>query len=160
MVHVLASNPREPAIPVIFNVDGAVGAAPAANHGDDVVLVKAFLKRLGDIGYAQFDEATSNLLKSLVVNGVSDSSLINAIRAFQTIAKNRQSPAAIVDGRVSPAKSSYQYSAGTLWTIVNLNYVMKNPLHFGAVWPCIHLDAKCPPLLAPIIKSAISGPDL
>src|SRR5262245_60318874 len=106
MVHVLVAKPDEERLPVIFNVDAVVGAAPASNNPDDVVLVKAFLKMMADVPLNTGSELVT-ACQAIVVNGSSDSALITAIKAFQNEVKTRTGNASvIVDGRISPAKES------------------------------------------------------
>jgi hypothetical protein len=160
MVHVLVAKPDEERLPVIFNVDAVVGATPAANNPDDVVLVKAFLKMMADVPLDTGSELVT-ACQAIVVNGSSDSALVTAIRAFQNEVKRRTGNATvIVDGRVSPAKESYRYAAGTPWSIVQLNVQMKAVARFGPVWPCVHLASNCPAALAPVAKKAIFGVDV
>ena len=40
MAHLLAPQQSKPTLPVFFNVDGVVGAAPAVNNREDVLLVQ------------------------------------------------------------------------------------------------------------------------
>lgn len=156
MVQMLASKPRQDKLPVIFNVDGVVGAAPAANLANDVILVKAFLRKIGDNPSPGLDAATIKALKAVQVNSNADAALITAIKAYQK-SHQKNNPATIVDGRVSPAKEGYLYSANTSWTIVQLNFNMKFKTRFGAVWPCVHLASSCHASLKPIIQDAIFG---
>jgi hypothetical protein len=44
MAHLLAPQPSHPSMPVFFNVDGVVGAAPAQNEREDVLLVQFILR--------------------------------------------------------------------------------------------------------------------
>jgi hypothetical protein len=158
MVQMLAAKPYQSAIPVIFNVEGAVGASPALNKPEDVVLVKAFLRKLGDTPGPRLDAATIAACKAVQVSSTPDPTLITAIKAFQTNLKKKD-PNIVVDGRVSPAKEGYSYHAGTPWSIVQLNYDMKAEERFGAVWPCVHLASNCHPLLQGVAKKAIYGSD-
>ena len=43
MAHLMAPQPSSPGLPVFFNVDGVVGAAPAQNLREDVLLVQFLL---------------------------------------------------------------------------------------------------------------------
>ncbi len=159
MVQMLAAKPFQPTVPVIYNVEGPVGAAPATNHPDDVVLVKSFLKMLSDAPTPRIDPPLQAACKAIVISTNPDAALIAAIKAFQTNLKKKD-PNIIVDGRVSPAKENYSYtSKGTPWSIVQLNFDMKAPERFGPVWPCVHLAKNCHPMLLPIAKKAIFGAD-
>lgn len=158
MVVMLASNPIEPRLPIIFNVEGAVGAAPATNNPDDVMLVKAFLRRLGVSHGPRIDAATEAALKAVTLDASPDASLVAAIKAYQlNLKKNR--PAVVADGRVSPASGGYHYSETTVWSIVQLNFDMKGDPVFNRFWPCIHLATICPPNVKAIVKKAIYGTD-
>src|SRR5262245_46820608 len=100
-------------------------------------------------------------VKVIVVNGTSDAALITAIKSFQNEVKTKTGNASVVvDGRVSPAKESYRYAAGTPWSIVQLSVQMKAAARFGPVWPCVHLASNCPAALAPVAKKAIVGVDV
>lgn len=48
MAHLLAPQPPHPELPVFFNVDGVVGAPPADNRREDVMLVQFALKMIAD----------------------------------------------------------------------------------------------------------------
>jgi hypothetical protein len=157
MVLVLASRPYNPRVPVIFNVEGVVGAKPSANLPDDVVLVKAFLRMIGQAPTPTFDAAAIARFLAIQVSPTPDTALIEGIKAFQQ-AHHNKNPGQIVDGRMSPAKENYDYGTA-VWSIVLLNNSMKIPERFGAVWPCVHLAGNCHPLLKAVAKKAISGED-
>ena len=156
----LVSKPNEERLPIIFNVDGVVGAAPAANKPDDVVLVKSFLRMLSDFPL-NTSAAVVAACKAIVINTSSDSALIAAIKAFQDdVKKFKKDPGVVVDGRVSPAKESFRYQLGIPWTIVQLNGQVKSAARFGPVWPAIHLSTNCNATLSPIAKKTIFGIDV
>ena len=106
MVHVLVAKPHESRLPVIYNVDAVVGAAPAANLPDDVVLVKAFFKKIGDTPL-NFPSEVVDACKAIVINTTSDAALVTAIRAFQNDVKTKKGSASmVVDGRVSRSRTA------------------------------------------------------
>jgi hypothetical protein len=156
---ILACRPYFDVIPVIYNVEGVVGAMPAVNKPDDVALVKAFLRKMGDVPGTRISATTAAACKAIQVNSTADEALITAIRAYQTDLKKKD-PHIVVDGRVSPANESFMYHAtGSPWTIVQLNGDMKSKTRFGSVWPCVHLAKDCDPTLRVIAKKAIFGSD-
>jgi hypothetical protein len=155
-VQILVSRPCQPRLPVVFNVDGVVGAAPAANQPDDVILVKAFLRRLGDFPGPRLSPDTVAALQAVQVNATADAALVAAITPYQTNLKKAR-PNLVVDGRVSPAKEYYTYDGGAAWSIVQLNYDMKGDSGLNPVWPCLHLASACHPTLQPLVKKALYG---
>jgi hypothetical protein len=137
-----------------------VGALPASNSPDDVVLVKAFLKKIGDVPL-DFSPEVAAACKAITVNTTSDATLVAAIKAFQNDVKTKKgNSAVVVDGRVSPANASYRYAPNVPWIIVQLNLMMKSPSRVGPVWPCVHLDSTCDASLASVAKNAIFGVDV
>jgi hypothetical protein len=160
VVSILVSKPNEERLPIIFNVDGVVGAAPAANKPDDVVLVKSFLRMMSDVPLNTNKDLVA-ACKAIEINTSSDQALIAAIKAFQEdVKKFKNNPGVVVDGRVSPAKESFRYQVGIPWTIVQLNGQMKSASRFGPVWPAIHLSKLCNATLSPIAKKTIFGIDI
>jgi hypothetical protein len=158
MVHILVSKPNEDRLPLIYNVDGVVGASPAVNRPDDVILVKGFLKMIGDVPLTTASEELTSTCKALIVSATPDPDMITAIRLFQeNVRTAKNNPGVVVDGRVSPAQSNYRYDTNIPWTIVQLNLMMKAASRFGPVWPAIHLAPNCNPALAEVAKKTIFG---
>ena len=106
MAHLLAPRHPDPELPVFFNVDGVVGAPPAQNLSEDVLLVQFALKVIGDSPKPGTPPGLTAAARAVRVTGNMDAATVNAIRALQTAAKQRRS-ATVVDGRVSPARSDY-----------------------------------------------------
>ncbi len=95
---------------LVYNVDHAVGKH-AANHPDDVLLVRFFLNRISSLG--QFNSPYQNL----PIVPLFDDKLADAIRWFQKLARTNGKPLTI-DGRVDPAPKG-----DGIYTIVILNAV-------------------------------------
>ena len=81
MAHLVARS--EPASPVFYNIDGSVGAAPAANLREDVLLVQfAFAAMAADPRL----EASMEFYRAICevrATGTIDLATINAIKALQ-----------------------------------------------------------------------------
>jgi hypothetical protein len=139
-MHVLAPRPAKPVLPVFLNVDGVVGAAPAQNKLEDVLLVQFYLKFLAD----HSDQVSSEViaaLRAVQVTGHCDAATIKAIRVTQERFK-RRAPGTVVDGRVSPA-GDYGYGGGVgVWTIVQFNNIVQE--NTKEVWPRIDKLRDCP----------------
>jgi hypothetical protein len=154
VAHLFVPQPTNTSLPVFFNVDGVVGAAPAANAREDVLLVQFFLKMIGDSPSGEPDAAAvTTACKKVKLTGTIDAETIAAITADQAWNK-KQYPTTVVDGRVSPAKG-YCYSAGTLWSIVGLNKSAQKR-HKGN-WPRIDKVAGCPDELKAMVKRTLIG---
>jgi hypothetical protein len=148
MAHLLAPEDPDPQLPVFFNVDGAVGAPPAENLPEDVLLVQFMLKDFGTkMGYKSF--------ALLDVTGVIDEKTIEAIGQFQRgIRKLGHSQ--IVDKRISPARRhEYQYRQGSFWTIVDLNNQFQN--FYVDIWPRIDKVPGCPEELKQMVIRQVAG---
>lgn len=150
MAHLMVPQPAHPNLPVFFNVDGVVGAAPAQNLREDVLLVQFFFSVIArDVA----DPAAKSVLGAVKVIGIIDAPTIAAIKDIQTRQKQNYS-GAIVDGRVSPCKGSYSYGGGD-WTITRLNDNVQNwnLTH----WPRIDNIAGCPDELKAMVKRVLVG---
>ncbi len=82
MAHLLAPHPPNPDLPVFFNVDAQVGAPPAPNKREDVLLVQFAFKVNSD----NATKASPRLLaaaKAVKVTGIADQETITAIRVLQ-----------------------------------------------------------------------------
>lgn len=149
MVHVLAPRPPNEKLPVFFNVDGVVGAAPARNLREDVMLVQFMFKFEADGGQVQPPELLV-AFKKVQVTGTCDGATIAAIRLSQERFKKRN-PTTVADGRVSPA-NGYSYG-GALYTIVHYNNIIQ--ARCRDVWPRIDKLPGCPPDLRAAIFRAV-----
>ena len=157
MAHIEMTKPRSEYLPVFYNVDGVVGAPPADNKREDVLLVQFFIVLIGRSPKPDIPPNVVAALKAVQLTGVADAQTIAAIKAFQE--SNRQKrPNAVVDGRASPAKPGMRYAPGALWTIVQLNFVCKN-LH-PDVWPRIDKIQGCPDDLKKMVEREIVGKPL
>lgn len=153
MAHLLAPQPPDPELPVFFNVDGVVGAAPAQNLREDVLLVQFALSKLADSRLPVRAEMRA-VLKAVRVTGAIDPETITAIREVQAMYKRGTYPGTIVDGRVSPARGGYDYG-GACWIIVHLNNEIQSD-HVN-VWPRIDKIPGCPAELQKMVLRTVAG---
>jgi len=140
-------------LPVFFNVDDVVGAAPAQNKREDVLLVQLALKQIGDSPKQGTDANLVAACKAVQLKGTTDDATIKAIRLVQEEAKKNQ-PGTVVDGRVSPARGAYSYGAG-FWTIVVLNLAIR-ARNLG-IWPRIDKITGCPNELQQMVNRTLAG---
>jgi len=149
-----APQPADPALPLFFNVDSVVGAAPAQNLREDVLLVQFYLRTIGDKPLAKTDPDLAAACRKVNVTGVIDPETIAAIRLRQQVAKSLDgNSATVIDGRISPAKLGYSY--GQLWTIVFLNSDIQG--RNKDVWPRLDKIAGCPPELKEMVSRTVVG---
>jgi hypothetical protein len=154
MANLVAPLQANPELPVFFNVDGVVGAAPAANNREDVMLVQFILKSIGEKPQDQMTPDEKAVFQAVNVTGVCDAATINAIKLVQR-KKHSVNPGIVVDGRVSPARGgSYSYGGG-VWTIAIINDLMQDKN--TDVWPRIDLMPGCPPEVRSMVKRACVG---
>lgn len=150
MAHFMAPQPSAEGLPTFFNVDGVVGAAPAHNLREDVLLVQFFFSV---IAKNVTDPAAKAVLGAVKVTGMIDAPTIAAIVDIQTRHK-KNNPGAIVDGRVSPAKAGYSYGTGH-WAITRLNdNVQAKQLD---QWPRIDKIPGCPAELKAMVVRVLVG---
>lgn len=153
MAHLLAPQKSKPTLPVFFNVDAAVGAAPAANNREDVLLVQFAFKAISASRLAGVSSEFYTAAMAVQATGTIDQATINAIRAMQSeIKKNK--PSKVVDGRITPADSGYGYGSGT-YTIVDLNESVQHR-HID-IWPRIDRISGCPPELRQMVVRTVQG---
>ena len=154
MANLVAPLQANPELPVFFNVDGVVGAAPAANNREDVLLVQFILKSVGEKPQEKMTPEEIAVFKAVNVTGVCDAPTINAIKLVQR-KKHSVNPSIVVDGRVSPARGgTYSYGGG-VWTIAIINDLMQDKN--TEVWPRIDLMPNCPPEVRAMVKRACVG---
>jgi hypothetical protein len=146
----MAPQPSNPQLPTFFNVNGVVGAAPAANQREDVLLVQYLLKTIGMLGD---NSPVFAACKAVSVTGVIDPKTITAITLYQQ-ARKAKNPGVVVDGRVSPAKAGYSYG-GSTWTIVHMNEVVRE--RYQDLWPRIDKIPGCPDEVKAIVKRTVVG---
>jgi len=133
--------PRNPSLPIFFNVSTSVGNQGMNTNRDDILLVQFFLRKNGEKVPAKTAEgaAENEIMKRVPLSGVADPATIAGIRAFQT-AMRRKIPSTAIDGRVSPARN-YSYGSG-MFTIAAMNGFLRR--HCKDVWPRIHDFTDCP----------------
>jgi len=154
MAHLLAPKPAEIQLPVFYNVDGVVGARPATNNREDVLLVQFAFYLVGQ-NPTTISRDVAEAARAVTVDGVVDPITINAITTLQRAAKRRAGfPSKVVDGRVSPARGGYRYGSD-VWTIANLNNLMQNL--YVNIWPRIDNIPGCPPELKAMVKRQVVG---
>ena len=154
MAHLFAPQPSDPELPVFFNVDGVVGAAPAQNKREDVLLVQFAFTVIAATPLSTSNPLVIQAAKAVTLSGVADPATINAIRTFQESRKSKSGPGTVVDGRVSPAKGGYSYGGG-LWTIAHLNESLQD--RNIKIWPRIDQIAGCPGELQQMVVRTVQG---
>jgi hypothetical protein len=137
-------------LPVFYNVDAVVGAAPAANNREDVLLVQ-YLMRAHHTRYVKNQEARI-LLKTMPLHGVADQHTIAGIVKVQESVK-KIFPTTIVDGRASQAKG-YSYGA-SFYTIAILNEFVQRE-HYE-LWPRLDKMPEAPPGIRDLVFRTLVG---
>ncbi len=150
MAHLMAPQPSFEGLPVFFNVDGVVGAAPAQNNREDVLLVQFFFRV---ISKKVTEPAAKLVLSAVKMTGTIDAPTIAAIKDIQTRHK-KNNPGAIVDGRMSPAKNGYNYG-GAEWAIVRLNENVQTSNLDN--WPRIDKISECPAEVQAMVVRTVVG---
>jgi hypothetical protein len=150
-MRLMISNPLDPQLPVIWNVDVAVGKN-AVKTGTDVSLVQFMMRSIG-VKNGTDSAALNKLMAAVKVDGSFSDKDLACIEAFQTHVwtKNKQT---IVDGKVSVAAPSIGYG-GASYTIGHLNWGYRK--QYWANWPCIDFDAGCPPAVAAAVNKCLYG---
>jgi len=154
MAHLMAPQQSKPTLPVFYNVDAVVGAAPAVNKQEDVVMVQFYFTLIAanplSVGGTEFYSAAS----AVRITGNCDPATVNAIRALQAEVKKSQ-PGTIVDGRISPAQGGYGYGGGGLFAITHLNESVQHR-HLD-IWPRIDKINGCPPEIKWLVTRTVQG---
>lgn len=153
MAHLFAPRPLNPELPIFFNVDGVVGAGPAANKREDVLLVQFAFKVAAGSAHQRISHDERAAFGAVNVTGVVDAATINAIRAEQND-QRRTHGTGVVDGRVSPAKGGTHY-AGSAWSISRLNNNMQDI--YCDIWPRIDKIPGCPSELIQMVVREVVG---
>lgn len=150
-MRLMISNPQDPQLPVIWNVDVAVGKN-AVKTGPDVSLVQFMMRGIG-VKNGTGSTALNKLLAAVQVDGTCSDKDIACIEAFQTQlwTQNKQTT---VDGKVSVATPSIGYG-GAGYTIGHLNWHYRKS--YWANWPCIDFDTGCPPAVAAAVHKCLYG---
>jgi len=154
MANLLAPHRPDPKLPVFFNVDGVVGASPAENYREDVLLVQFALVVIARSTFPTTDRNLVAAAKDVKLTGVIDAATIAGIRAIQEYEKEVR-PGQIVDGRVSPARGGYSYGGRAVWAIGALNRCMQ--MCNVNIWPRIDLIAGCPAELKKLVTRTVAG---
>jgi len=149
MAYLFAPRPRFKELPVFYNVEGAVGAQPATNLREDVLLVQFILSFIVKTPKPTYSPQMIAACSALRLTGVADPITITAIREYQKL-----TPGWTVDGRVSPAQG-YSYGANISYAIVGLNNSLQN--RSLDVWPRIDKIAGCPAEVAGMVKRLVVG---
>jgi hypothetical protein len=152
MAHVLAPRPSSSVLPVFFNVDGVVGAQPATNKREDVLLVQFLFRAIANSGKPFKAPATQAAATAVQMTGNIDDKTINAIRTMQ----QNSAQGKIADGRVSPAVLGYSYGPAT-FSITDLNASLRQ--RFPDVFPRIDKIPSCPGELKTMVIRALVGVD-
>ncbi len=151
MAQLVVTKPSFPDLPVYFNVDREVGASPAANLTEDVLLVQFMFKVIGDSPQPGWPPGLLPAIKAVKVTGVIDTATVNAIRTLQSL----DGPGTVADGRVSPTKGDgISYGSG-FWTIAKLNNSVQR--RFLDVWPRIDKIPGCPAGLKALVTRTVAG---
>jgi hypothetical protein len=154
MAHIVAPNPARPELPLFFNLDGAVGEAPAENRKEDVLLVQFAFQELARKPLPTSRPEVVAAARAVSATGAVDQETIAAIRTIQA-ANRAENPYVIVDGRVSPAQPHpYLYEAA-FWTITHLNRAIQ--WRNREVWPRLDQIQGCPPELAEMVTRTLVG---
>lgn len=153
MAYLMAPQPPKSTLPVFYNVDGTVGAPPASNKPEDVMLVQFAFSIIGKQPDQNTDPALTAAAKTIRVTGSIDTTTVNAIRVHQQCTKKNR-PGQVVDGRVSSAKGGYSFGGG-IWTICYLNNSLQN--RYYDIWPRIDMIPGCPGLLQQMVVRTVAG---
>lgn len=151
MAHLFIPNPYEEQLPVFFNVDAVVGAQPATNKREDVLLVQFAMNVIANNPVSSTHPDFLAAARQVKVTGVIDQATINAIRQLQL--KNSM-PGAIADGRVSPAKGGASYGESTYSIAILMNSLQNRNVD---VWPRIDKIPGCPAELAAMVTRTVAG---
>jgi hypothetical protein len=153
MAYFYAPKPADPNLPAFFNVNGVVGAAPAQNHREDVLLVQFAFNLIGLHPLGQTSPKVLAAAKGVRPTGVIDPETIAAIRALQENYKTKH-PGQVVDGRVSPAHGGVSYGAA-VWTVCHLNGTFQ--IRFKDIWPRIDHIPGCPNEIQQMVRREVLG---
>jgi hypothetical protein len=144
-MHIVATRPMVPNVPLFFNVDGSVGEQGQNSSAEDILLVQFLLHEIavGAKASKPGGEAHRQRILKVPMSGACDAATIDGIRAWQEGRKDDM-PRTIVDGRVDSAHGVF-YVRGGEWTIVDLSQVFRSL--FPNIWPRLQDHPKCPAAL-------------
>lgn len=154
MAHLVAPQRSKPTLPVFYNVDAVVGAAPAANNREDVLLVQFAFAAMAANPLPGASMEFYKAISAVKPSGTIDQATIYAIKATQIETKKSQ-PNTIVDGRVSPAGGNYGYGGNGFYTIVTLNESVQH--RYIELWPRIDKIPGCPLELKQMVVRTVQG---
>jgi len=153
MAHFFAPKPPDQRLPVFYNLDGVVGASPAQNYAEDVLLVQFAFWVIGRNPKAGNTPELNAAAKAVQLTGKPDAATLTAIRVHQQSVKTNY-PATVVDGRASPVRGGYSYGGG-YWTIVVLNNALQD--RYLDIWPRIDKIPGCPAPLKEMVMRQVVG---
>ena len=153
MAHLVAPQKSRPTLPVFYNVDAVVGASPAANNREDVLLVQFAFAAMAANPLPGASTEFYKAISAVKPTGTIDQATVYAIKATQIEVKKSQ-PNTVVDGRVSPATGSYSYGGG-LFTITHLNESVQH--RYLELWPRIDKIPGCPLELKQMVVRTVQG---
>jgi hypothetical protein len=153
MAYFYAPRPGDANLPVFFNVSGSVGAAPAQNGREDVLLVQFAFNQIGLRPLGQTSPKVLEAAKAVRVTGIIDPETVAAIRALQENYRAKH-PGQVVDGRVSPARGGVSYGAA-VWTVCHLNGTFQ--IRFKDIWPRIDQIPGCPNEIQEMVRREVLG---
>lgn len=153
MAHLVALHPPDRNQPTFFNVDGVVGASPAQNLREDLLLVQFAFSWIASSPTPGTGAKLAAAAKAVRLTGAIDAATISAIQAMQERRKE-QFPGTVVDGRVSPARGGTSYGGGR-WTIISINDALK--FRFRNLWPRIDAIPGCPLELRNMVLRTVIG---
>jgi hypothetical protein len=153
MAYFYAPRPGDPSLPAFFNVNGVVGASPAQNGREDVLLVQFAFNLIALHPISSTAPAVLAAAKAVRMTGAIDPATVAAIRALQENLKAKH-PGQVVDGRVSPAHGGASYGAA-IWTVCYLNGTLQ--VRFKEIWPRIDKIPGCPGEIQEMVHREVVG---
>ena len=154
MAHLVAPQSSKPTLPVFYNVDAVVGAAPATNNREDVLLVQFAFAAMAANPLPGASKEFYNAISAVKPTGTIDQATVWAIKATQIEVKKSQ-PGTVVDGRVSPATGGYGYGGGGLFTITHINESLQH--RYLDHWPRIDKIPGCPLEIKQMVVRTVQG---
>jgi hypothetical protein len=109
---------------------------------------------LDKTGYQGLSPDDARKVKSLTVSGVCDQATVDVIYLSQFYRK-QETPSVVADGRISPAHGGGEYSKNSKWTIITLNWRIKELT--AEFWPRIDKIPGCPAELTQLVKRTFLG---
>jgi len=151
MAHLFVPTPTLEDLPVFFNVDAVVGAQPAKNNREDVLLVQFAFNVIANNPVSTTKPEFLAACKQVKVTGIIDNETVSAIRVMQL---KQSHPGSIADGRVSPAKAGLSYGQAFYSIAILMNSLQNRNVD---VWPRIDKIPGCPAELAAMVQRTVAG---